>query len=332
MKQAMLAQHLPPHTSENPGASWSDAMRRGDFPAAWAISDAVLAARDPAGRDDPALPYHLRWVWDGRPVDGKDVLVRCYHGLGDTLQFARFLAPLRRRVRSLTVEAPPELLPLLATLPGPDRWLPFRPDAPAAPSECDLEIMELAHALRLEPDGTPYIPFPGPAPAPHAGLLVGLCWSVAGSSWNPDRAIPLMQLAPLGAIPGITLVSLQRGLGSAQLRDPRAPRVANPDDASTDILQTVRLLHGLDLVISVDTMIAHLAGALGVPLHLLLLAEPDWRWSAGGRGSPWYGQVRKYQQPRPGDWTTPARALIADLTALAGENRFRETSATSAGL
>src|SRR5690242_16871168 len=97
------------------------AMRRGDFAAAWRINDAVLAARDPRGRDDPRLPYHLRWVWDGRSVWDRHVLVRCYHGLGDTLQFARYLPALRARARSVTLECQPPLLPLLASLPAVDR-------------------------------------------------------------------------------------------------------------------------------------------------------------------------------------------------------------------
>src|ERR1700712_2787041 len=125
---------------------WMAAMRRGDFATAWAINDGVLAARDPATRDDPRLPYPLRWVWDGRSLENRHMLVRCYHGLGDTLQFARTLPVLRRHVASLAVEAQPELLGLLATIPGPDRLIPFILDAPAPPSECDIEIMEIPHA------------------------------------------------------------------------------------------------------------------------------------------------------------------------------------------
>src|SRR3954454_22907480 len=86
-------------------SEWLTAMRRGDYAAAWAINDAVLAARDAATRDDPRVPYHLRWVWDGRPYRQRDVLIRCYHGLGDTLHFARYLPALRPHVASLTVEA-----------------------------------------------------------------------------------------------------------------------------------------------------------------------------------------------------------------------------------
>src|SRR4051794_10437435 len=177
MKHRDLAQPPGSHRFENPEAAWRRAMRRGDFEAAWAVNDAVLAGRDPAAADDPSLPYHLRWVWDGRRFDGRDVLVRCYHGLGDTLQFCRYLAPLRRRVRSLAIEVQPALLPLLGTLPGPDRLIPFREDAPGPRSECDLEIMELAHALRLRPSPEPYLALPTP-PRAGPGLNVGLCWHV----------------------------------------------------------------------------------------------------------------------------------------------------------
>ncbi len=113
-----------PPATEDHGAAWLRCMRNQDFAGAWAISDAVLAMRDPAGRDDPSLPYHLRWVWDGTPPHGRDVLVRCYHGLGDTLQFARFLPALRARAARVTVEAQRELCPLLAQLPGVDRLAP----------------------------------------------------------------------------------------------------------------------------------------------------------------------------------------------------------------
>ena len=124
------------------GDAWVRAMRAGDFAGAWALSELVLAARDPATRDDSTRPYHQRWVWDGRPFDGEDVLVRCYHGLGDTIQFARHLPTLARRARSLTVEAQPRFCPLLASIEGIDRLHPFDVARPLPPSECDLEITE----------------------------------------------------------------------------------------------------------------------------------------------------------------------------------------------
>ena len=97
-------------------AEWMAAMRRGDFDAAWAISDSVIAARNPAARDDPAIPYHRRWVWNGAPIHGQNVLVRCYHGLGDTLQFVRFLPALRACAAAVTMESPARAHPAIGDM------------------------------------------------------------------------------------------------------------------------------------------------------------------------------------------------------------------------
>ncbi len=287
-------------------------MRAGAFDEAWAVSDAVARARDPATRDDPASPYHLRWLWDGRPFDGRRVLVRCYHGLGDTLQFCRYLPALRARVAELMLEAQPELVPLLRTLPGPDRVIPFHPAAPAPASECDIEIMELAHALRLAPHGAPYLAAE-PLPRPAAGMLVGLCWRAGG--WNAGRSVPLAALAPLGRLPGVRLVSLQRGPGLEEVAATGAPPLLDTGDRSADVMATARLLATLDLVVTVDTMVAHLAGAMGRPTWLLLQAEADWRWMSG-RGSRWYDSVRLYRQASPGHWAAPLAEMQADLADL----------------
>lgn len=288
-----------------PAAQWLDAMRRGDFRAAWTVSDAVLAARDPATRDDPALPYHLRWVWDGRPLDRRRVLVRCYHGLGDTLQFARYLPLLRPRVASLAIETQPELAPLLATLPGIDQVVPFDPAHPLPAPDADIEIMELAHALRLPPPPPPYLAA-APLHPGGPGLLAGLCWAAGG--WDPDRSVPIEALAPLAGLPGLRLVSLQRG-PAANAAD--AGLFATAQDHSMDLVRTARLVAGLDLVVTVDTMIAHLAAALGRPTWLLLKSDADWRW--GQDRSPWYPAVRQFRQPAPGDWATPVAALVREL-------------------
>ena len=183
--------------------------------------------------------------------------------------------------------------------------VPFRPERPSKESECDLEIMELAHALRAVPDPAPYLPVMAEKGGGNP-LRVGLCWQV-NTEWQPDRSVPFSFLAPLAAIPGVELHSLQRGAalpGSVNQKCPAA------------ILDTARLIAGLDLVVTVDTMVAHLAGAIGVPVWLLLVAEPDWRWLAGGRASPWYLDVRKYRRASPGDWEAPVASLTADLTQL----------------
>lgn len=299
------------------------AMRRGDFAGAWAISDAVLAARDPAGRDDPALPYHRRWVWDGRPFTGKRVLVRCYHGLGDTIQFVRFLPLLRPVVRSLWLEVQPELLPLLADLPGPDRLIPFRLDAPHRPAECDFELMELPHALRVAPEwaarDVPYFAAPEVrvrAERARIGaerLSVGLCWRAG--DWDERRSVPLRLLAEAVSQPGVRLVSLQQGAAGEEAAAVRgAPAFLNPRDRSVDVLDTAALIAAVDLVVTVDTMVAHLAGALGRPTWLLLKADADWRWMEARDDSPWYPTMRLYRQRRAADWCEPLARIAADLS------------------
>src|SRR3981081_2489796 len=122
-------------------------MRRGDFDAAWQISDAVLVERRARG---PCWhwPRHEQWIWDGRPLAGQRVLVRCYHGLGDTIQFARFLPVLARLCRDLTVWVQPTLMPLLQRMRSPVRLLPLHDGTPESDYDVDIEIMEIAHALR----------------------------------------------------------------------------------------------------------------------------------------------------------------------------------------
>lgn len=290
-------------------------MRAGDWETAWGINDLVLAARDAATRDDPALPYHLRWVWDGTPPAGRPALVRCYHGLGDTLQFARYLPLLRERgAARVVVEAQPELVPLLSTLPGVDEIVPFQLAAPLPPEPCTLEIMEIAHVLRVPPPSTPYFAAPGLAPG-SPPLRVGLCWRAGG--WDPARSVPLPLLAPLARLPGVALVSLQRGPGAEAALAPGAPPFLNPHDRSLDIQATARLIAGLHLVVTVDTMVAHLAGALGRSAWVLLRRDADWRWPLDADAAPWYPTLRLARQNEDGDWTTPIRIVTEAVSVLA---------------
>ena len=283
---------------DDPGTRWLSAMHRGNFAAAWDVSDAVLAARDPATRNDPAAPYHKRWVWDGRPLRGQ-VLVRCYHGLGDTLQFWRYLPALSRQA-SVTVEVQPELIPLLA---GRVRLIPFDPARPTK-AACDIEIMELAHALRLAPPPAPYlhaVPLPLPLPRP----VIGVCWAAGG--WDPGRDAGWPALAALGRAGSV--VSLQRGPAAAGATWP------DPLTGSMALANMARLLTALDHVVTVDTMVAHLAGALGCPTSILLKHDSDWRWARGRSTSPWYPAARLYRQTTPGDWSVPVARLLADIAA-----------------
>ncbi|MFD1611614.1 hypothetical protein ACFSCW_07365 [Sphingomonas tabacisoli] len=281
---------------------WVGAMRAGRYADAWALAAQTLAERDLATRDDPTLPYHLRWVWDASSVDDRDVLVRCYHGLGDTLQFARFLPLLATRAASVTVEAPPRLMDLLATVSDGIALVPFDVARPLPPAEVDIEITELDFALRAAP---------GEAPPPYLRTqrailphgTIALCYGAG--DWDPERNVPPALFAPLCRhAPCITLVA-----------EPTTLRVLNPEGCPFDMGATAARVAGAALVITVDTMIAHLAGALGKPVWLLLKAEPDWRWDPQQPSSAWYPSMRLYAQPRAGDWPSALARVEADLAA-----------------
>lgn len=284
--------------------AWVAAMRANDFAAAWSLSDAALKARDPATRDDPRLPYHLRWVWDGRAFDGRHCLVRCYHGLGDTVQFARFLPLLASRAASVTVEAPGRLLNLLRHMPSrPEiRFVSFDVANPLPPAECDIEITELSFALRARPAEarSPYLAT-SRAILPHG--TIGLCY--AAGDWDRGRSIPPSLFAPLCARARcLTLVPEATDLA-----------VLNPRGCPFDMDATAALIAACDLVITVDTLIAHLAGAMGRPTWLLLKAAPDWRWPVGSDATPWYPSMHIHAQRTPGDWREVMADVARDLGA-----------------
>jgi hypothetical protein len=276
---------------------WTAHMRRGDFAAAWDVSDTVLAQR--SGLSCADHERHAQWIWDGTPLDGQRVLVRCYHGLGDTIQFSRYASCLAQIARESTWWAQAELLPLLATIPGIGRLLPLHDGAPEVDFDVDIESMELAHAFRSTPESLPCdVPYIHVSPAPLrrvAPLEVGLV-SRAGN-WDDRRSIPDALLSPL-----------------TSLGDVRFHTLYEPT-----IVGTARLMRALDLVISVDSMPAHLAGAMGVPVWTLLQHDADWRWMEEQDSSPWYPSMRLFRQPRAGDWGDVIRRVPAELRALLAE-------------
>lgn len=281
-------------------AAWTAAMRARRYAEAWDLAAQTLAGRDPATRDDPGVDYHCRWVWDGRSPGERDVLVRCYHGLGDTLMFARFLPALVEVAAAVTVEVQPRLIGLLDGVAAGARLVPFDVARPLPPSEVDVGITELDFALRLPPSAAPP-PYLAAAPADLPAGTVALCYGAG--DWDGDRSLPPDLLAPLcRRRPCVTLMP-----------EPTPLPVLNPDGCPFDMAATSALVAGASLVVTVDTMIAHLAGALGVPTWLLLKAEPDWRWPTAGADSDWYPAMRLYHQPSPGDWAGAVAAVARDL-------------------
>ena len=294
--------------------AWQRHMRAGAWDAAWQISDAVLRAR--AGARDWHAPRHLQAIWDGAPLAGRRVLVRCYHGLGDTLQFIRFVPAVSAIAARVLVWVQPALIPLLSGVPDLGQLLPLHDGEPDAEFDVDVEIMELAHVFRITPErlGAP-VPYlraelPSRDHDPAAPISVGMVWR--SGDWDPRRSVPAELLRPLAAIPGVSLRLLQRGQGLVE-----APPWLGTPSGSDDVLDAARAMQAMDLVITVDSMPAHLAGALGLPVWTLLPAPADWRWMEGRDDTPWYPTMRLFRQPAPGDWRAVMAQVAAALQALA---------------
>ena len=300
---------------------WIAAMRAGDFALAWQISDRHLAAVRCNGLAKHEGPRHLQRIWRGEPLEGRRVLVRCYHGLGDTILFARFLLPLHQIAREVVLWCQPELLPLMATVDGVDRVMPLHDGMPDTEFDVDIEIMELPHAIRASREQfvmrSPYLqPIAQEASAEvaiHGPLSIGLIWDVG--DWQRWRIIPPHLLRQLNC-PGVQLYSLQRG-SAAKV----ASEIGAIDISTPAIGALARRLQQLDLCICPDTMVAHLAGALGRETWIMLHAECDWRWPAVGDKTLWYPTVRLFRQHTPGDWqdvVTDVGSAIAEKVRMSG--------------
>jgi len=281
-------------------------MRHGDYASAWLASDRIRARTMRFG--DPALPRHLQTIWNGDSLDGRRVLVRCYHGLGDTIQFARYLPVLSARAKSVALWAQPALLPLLRTLAGRVTLLPLHDGAPDVDYDVDIEIMELPWAFRTTlttiPADVPYLHATPSGPLAGAPLAVGVVWR--SGEWNHTRSIDFELLRSLFEVSDVNWYSLQL---APRCREHHG-RLRVLDLASIEM--TAGHIRALDLVISVDSMPAHLAGALGAPVWTLLSHEPDWRWMNDRADSPWYPTMRLFRSERP-DWHDLIDALDAAL-------------------
>jgi hypothetical protein len=295
-------------TAVNP---WMDHMRRGEFEAAWAISDAALHVR--AGVPCWHLPRHLQYVWNGTPLEGRRIMVRCYHGLGDTIQFIRYIPLVKALAAEVSVWAQPKLLPLLRTMHGINRLLPLHDGTPEIAYDVDVEVMELPYVLRTTvatiPNEIPYLQVE-PVPLPrHGRLAVGLTWRAG--EWDARRSVPFALMAPLKEVPGMTWYVLQRGPGLTEWHPGFGIL-----PVTKNLFEEARFMRALDLVISVDTMPAHLAGALGIPVWTLLSADADWRWMEGRVDSPWYPTMRLFRQVQQGVWEPVITRVAAALERL----------------
>jgi tetratricopeptide (TPR) repeat protein len=309
-------------------------LREGRYQEGWA--EAEWWDRTPLGiagrRFDSATG------WDGTQGDGT-LLVYAQQGLGDPLQFARFLALAAAR-RPVVLEAPRSLQRLLATL-APVRSGRVRVQPPGAalpPHDATCSLLGLPHRLGITlanlPGDMPYLHAEPEAAARWAGRLaalpglkVGLVWAgtpLLGGRASPAltdrrRSLALVQFAGLAEIAGVSFVSLQKGEAARQTPPPGL-LLHDWTGELHDLADTAALVAGLDLVISVDTAVAHLAGALGRPVWLLNRWDSDWRWLRGRDDSPWYPSLRQFRQRAPGAWEAPLATLCTALAELAEPN------------
>ena len=299
-------------------------MLAGDFERAWQETDKTEAARR-RNPNPPVLARHLRRVWSRDPLMDRRVLVRCYHGLGDTIQFIRYIPILRKCAAHVMVQCQASLAPLLLSIVHRDELMVLDRD-PDPAFDTEIELMELAYAFRTTLGAIPReVPYLRLTPedlqrsrhvSDLAGLKVGVVWS--SGNWNILRNTSLADLAPLTLIPGVTFVSLQLADAGSEITDRQnVIQFSYALEESASIIDTAGVILNLDLILSVDTMVAHLAGALGKPVWTLLPFCADWRWMMDRSDSPWYPTMRLFRQPRAGDWHTVIEDVARNLSEIA---------------
>jgi len=296
---------------------WTARMLEGNFEEAWKFSDEVLESR----KDIPCwhLPRHQQYIWDGSTLQNKRVLIRCYHGLGDTIQFIRFAPLVQKMARSVIVWAQPPLIPLLRTMRGIDEILALHDGSPEIEYDVDVEVMELPHILRATtetiPRDFPYLHID----AKHLQTgddrpLVGLCWRVG--NWGESRSMPFDSLKPLFNVQGVRFVILQN--------DPIAAGWTEgfgDYPGAFSLFEFAQVIKALDLVITVDSMPAHVAGALARPVWVMVEKHCDWRWMEGREDSPWYPTAKVFRQHEENDWSGVVDEVRGKLKTFAKHER-----------
>lgn len=268
-------------------------------------------------------------AWRGEALPGRTLFVHAEQGVGDSVQFCRYLPALTRRLgpdARIVFAVQPGLVDVLPAMPGVS-IVTHGTRMPPVDAVCPL--LSLPHLLGVDrldlPAPVPYLDVPAERGRvwqerlrPYAGRLrVGIVWAGNPAHSNDaNRSMPLAALAPVLRLPNLHWFSLQVGPRAADLARAGAA-VVDLSPQLGDYADTAAALTQIDLLVSVDTSVAHLAGALGVPTWLLLPHLPDWRWQLARDDSPWYPALRLFRQPRPGDWDAVARELAAALAPYA---------------
>ena len=268
--------------------------------------------------------------WDGSPLGDRTLLIHCEQGLGDTLQFIRYVKMVQERGTKIIIAAPPSLIPLLSQ--SGFSGLVSKKDA-LPPFDAHVPLLSLPHVfgtvLETVPADIPYLVADPERIArwrkhlePYSGLKVGITWQ-GGLNFKADRirSIPLARFAPLAHVPGVQLFSLQKGPGCEQISaiaDKFSLVDLGPllDVEGGAFLDTAAVIKNLDLVVACDTAIGHLAGALGQRHWLAMSLDSEWRWMLDRSDSPWYPTVRLFRQRQLGDWDQVFRDMAVELAKL----------------
>lgn len=302
-------------------------LQAGDYARGWAEYE--WRWRRPSSSDRPLK----RPTWDGGPLSGQTILLSCEQGLGDAIQFVRYAPLVQQRGGRVVLECPGLLAALFERVAGLNRVViegqPLPPFAVQAP------LLSLPHLLGTTLDSVPaMVPYLSADPAlvdtwrsrleAQKGFKVGICWQ--GNpyhKWDRYRSVPLEHFGVLAAVPAVRLVALQREFGREQIvrRRQQFPLSDHGDilgEPPACWLDTASLLANLDLVVTVDTAVAHLAGALGKPVWIALSASfVDWRWLRDRDDSPWYPTARLFRQEKLGDWRPVFQRIARELEGVA---------------
>ena len=262
--------------------------------------------------------------WMGEPLHGQRLLLHHECGFGDTIQFLRYVPMAAKRGATVIVDVPQNLIRLARLIPGVAAVSVTGGPLPEFDLHCPMLSLPLAFHTDLNsiPGDTPYLSIPSEAKEkaatldwPTHGLRVGLVWT-GNPAFSRDqfRSIPLEQLSSLFSVEGVHFYSLQIGPGSSQWEAYRS-HVADLTPHIKDMADTAALLTQLDLLISVDTSVAHLAGALAVPVWTLIPAAPDWRWLTERKDTPWYPSMRLFRQQKLAEWGPVVERIRLSLAA-----------------
>ncbi len=279
-----------------------------------------------------SAPYpYPQPLWDGSKLAGRTILLHAEQGFGDTLQFIRFAPLVKAFGGTVIVSVPAPLLPVLKSVSGIDLLVSEGSTLP--PIDVQAPLLSLPGIMGTTAETIPVnVPYLKAAPPiidqwqvklkPLLGMRIGINWQgrPRSSSYRGDmqRAIPLKAFEPLARVKGVTLVSLQKGAGTEQIAQltglfPIHELASDFDSVSGAFMDTAGVMENLDLVITSDTAIAHLAGGLGVPVWVALPSSPDWRWRLAGTRSRWYPSLKIFRQTAWGDWDSVFSTMADEL-------------------